>query len=151
VYNQWSGKHQGMVQGINRITLLWSDGEQYISCDYRIYDKKNDGLTKNDHFRAMLQEAQRRGFESECVCFDSWYASLDKLKQVRNLGWSWVTKLHPNRIDNPDRKGQKPLRECEIDSQGTPVYRHPTKSHWNVDSSFSPLRTLQLPNWSHLV
>ena len=38
--------------------MLWSDGDRHIPCDYRLYDKGKDGLTENDHFRAMLQAAQ---------------------------------------------------------------------------------------------
>ena len=54
VTRHWSGKHQRVVRGINLITLVWTDGDRDIPCDYRLYDKANDGLTKNDHFRAML-------------------------------------------------------------------------------------------------
>ncbi len=79
-----SGKHHRVVNGINLVTLLWTDGDRHIPCDYRIYDKAKDGLTKNDHFRARLEEAKARGFVPECVCFDSWYASLENLKAVRD-------------------------------------------------------------------
>src|SRR5438067_2014954 len=51
----WSGKHRRVVQGINVLTLLWTDGEALIPCDYRLYDKAHDGRSKNDHLRAMLQ------------------------------------------------------------------------------------------------
>ena len=67
----WSGKHHAVVQGINLVTLLWTDGERHIPCDYRVYAKAQDGLTKNDHFRQMLQTAHQRGFVPECVLFDS--------------------------------------------------------------------------------
>ena len=52
---QWSGKHGRVVRGINLTTLLWTDGDKHIPCDYRLYEKVIDGATKNDHFRAMLQ------------------------------------------------------------------------------------------------
>ena len=48
----WSGKHHAVVKGINLFTLLWTDGDRHVPCDYRLYDKANDGLSKNDHFRA---------------------------------------------------------------------------------------------------
>ena len=35
----WSGKHKKTVQGINLVTLLWTDGEKFIPVDYRIYHK----------------------------------------------------------------------------------------------------------------
>src|SRR5206468_7657355 len=57
VSRHWSGKHKEVVSGINLITLLWSEGDRHIPCDYRIFDKVKDDLTKNDHFQAMLKTA----------------------------------------------------------------------------------------------
>jgi len=98
VTRHWSGKHRRVVQGINLISLLWTRGEERLPCDFRIYNRKEDGLTKNDHFRAMLQQAHDRGFQPELVAFDSWYASLENLKFVRNKGWHWFTRLKANRL-----------------------------------------------------
>ena len=42
-----SGKHHAVVEGINLITLLWTDGDRHVPVDYRLYDKAGDGLTKN--------------------------------------------------------------------------------------------------------
>jgi hypothetical protein len=36
------------VQGINLVTLLWTDGERPIPCDDRLSAKGVDGLTKGD-------------------------------------------------------------------------------------------------------
>ena len=47
VHRHWSGKHHRVVQGINLVTLLWSDGTDAIPCDYRLYDKPVDGVTKS--------------------------------------------------------------------------------------------------------
>src|SRR5436309_7467276 len=77
VTRHWSGKHSGVVNGINLITLLWTDGDRLYPTDYRLYHKAVDGLSKNDHFRALLAEAHARGFAPRCVLFDSWYASLE--------------------------------------------------------------------------
>lgn len=118
----WSGKHKDVVRGINLITLLWSDGDRYLPCDYRLYDKANDGLSKNDHFAQMLSQAEVRGFAPECVLFDSWYSRLDNLKLVRDLGWIWLTRLKRNRTVNLERSGQRALAEVEIAATGTLVY-----------------------------
>ena len=115
----WSGKHHRVVNGINLVTLLWTDGDRHIPCDYRIYDKAKDSLTKNDHFRAMLREAKTRGFVPECICFDSWYASLKNLKAVRSYGWKWLTRLAPNRLVSKDYSGNRPVNEVPIESTGT--------------------------------
>src|SRR5436305_6254825 len=83
----WSGNHHAVVKGINLLTLLWTDGDRHIPCEYRVYDKANEGLTKNDLFGQLLRAAQSRGLAPRCVAFDSWYSGLDNLKQVRSLGW----------------------------------------------------------------
>ena len=57
VTRHWSGKHQQVVCGINRITLMWTDGDSQIPCDYRLYNKQQDNLTKNDHFQALRSYA----------------------------------------------------------------------------------------------
>ena len=54
---------KALVRGINLITIVWTDGDRVVPCDYRLYDKAKDGLTKNDHFLAMLPEAKARGFD----------------------------------------------------------------------------------------
>jgi hypothetical protein len=59
VTRHWSGKHGRVVQGINLVTLLWTEGERHIPLDYRFYEKLVDGATKNNHFRSMLETAQR--------------------------------------------------------------------------------------------
>ena len=68
------------MQGIHLITLLWTDGNAHWPCDFRIYDN-GDGLTKNHHFRAMLDRSAQRGLRPALVAFDSWYASLDNLNR----------------------------------------------------------------------
>jgi hypothetical protein len=54
VTRHWSGKHHRVVQGINLITTLWTDGAAIVPVDYRIYSPEKDGKTNNDHFRDML-------------------------------------------------------------------------------------------------
>jgi hypothetical protein len=122
VARHWSGKHHAVVEGINLLTLLWTDGERYLPCDYRIYEKANDGLSKNDHFRAMVQVAHERGLRPECVVFDSWYSGLDNLKHLRRLGFRWLTRLKSNRLVNPDGKGQRPLADVMLSERGTQVH-----------------------------
>jgi putative transposase len=122
VARHWSGKHKRVVWGINLITMIWTDGDRVVPCDYRIYDKAKDGLTKNDHFLAMLQEAQVRGFAPRCVTFDSWYSGLDNLKAVRACGWTFLTQLKVNRKVDLNRQGYRPVAEVEIDPGGTIVH-----------------------------
>ena len=122
VTRHWSGKHKRVVLGINLVTLLWTDGERYIPIDYRIYNKDCDGLTKNDHFRDMLKTAKQRGFVPEFVLFDTWYASLENLKLIRQLQWLWLTRLEHNRQVNPDQTYNRPVRQIDTDEQGDIVH-----------------------------
>jgi hypothetical protein len=122
VHRHWSGKHHQVVKGITLVTLLWSDGTDAIPCDYRLYDKPGDGLTKHAHFRAMLTTAQARGFRPRFVAFDSWYSSLENLKAVRDNGWHWFTRLKGNRQVNPDGTGNRALQDCAITADGTVVH-----------------------------
>ena len=111
-----------VVSGINLTTLVWCDDTHAVPCDYRLFDAPNDGLTKNDHFRAMLQTAHERGFTPRYVCFDGWYSSLENLKHIRTLGWQWLTRLKANRLVNPDGEGNRPLANCAIRNAGTRVH-----------------------------
>ena len=121
VHYQWSGKQHGVVKGIGLLTLLWTDGDRHLPCDYRIYDKVVDGKTKNDHFRDLLLAARDRGFAPAHVLFDSWYGGTENLKQCRALGWRWLTRLKSNRLVNPDRSGLRPVSACDIAGTGTVV------------------------------
>src|SRR5512135_3256018 len=118
VTRHWSGKHRKTVRGINLITLLWTDGDCKIPCDYRLYSKA-DGKTKNDHFWEMLLMARARGFAPAYVLFDGWYASLENLKQVRDFGWLWLTRLKGNRLVTPEDRRKRTLDEVAISGSGT--------------------------------
>ena len=166
VTRHWSGKHKRVVSGINLVTLLWTDGERYIPVDYRIYNKKEDGLTKNDHFQEMLPIAYERGFRPECVCFDSWYASLKNLKLVRRLFGRFLTRLPADRLVNPDNSGNQPLASVELAATGTMVHLKGfgfikvfkivvTENHieyWATnDLSMTDLERLKLAEWAWMI
>jgi len=42
--------------------------------------------------------------------------------RCRNRGWIWMTRLKPNRLINPDGKGNIPLSPAEISENGTVVH-----------------------------
>jgi len=118
VTRHWSGKHGRVVQGINLISLVWVDSSCRLPCDFRIYNKGQDGLSKNNHFRNMVKVAKARGFEPEIVAFDSWYASLDNLKLVRECRWEWLTQLKSNRQVSLDRSGNRSISQILIPPEG---------------------------------
>jgi len=117
----WSGKHKRVVKGIALLTLLWTNGNALIRCDFAVYDRPSGGQPKNEHFQRMLKVAQGRGFEPEYVMMDSWYSGLENLKLIASLGW-FLSRIKSNRIVNPDGKGNRPIREVEIPPEGRVVH-----------------------------
>ncbi len=127
VTRHWSGKHHAVVDGINLITLVWTDSDRVIPVDYRIYDKAHDGISKNEHFLAMLLTAQQRGFTPECVLFDRWYASVDGcplggMRLIRDCGWRWLTRLKANRRVSIAYEPKRALESWPITETGTAVH-----------------------------
>lgn len=82
VTRHWSGKHHRVVQGINLISMIWTDGSSIVPVDFRINHPDTDGQNKNDHFRYTIRAAEQRQFHPTCVLFDSWYSSIDNLKLI---------------------------------------------------------------------
>lgn len=122
VTRHWSGKHHAVVKGINLVTLLWTNGDAFLPTDYRIFDKQNDELSKHNHFQNMLKIAKERGFQPTAVTFDCWYSSLENLKFIRGLDWTWVTQLRENRQVNPDRTGNRAIKDVVLTSAGKVVH-----------------------------
>ena len=47
---------------------------------------------------------------------------MENLKQLREFGWVWLTRLKANRLVNPDRSGLRPVARVESDAHGTIVH-----------------------------
>jgi len=122
VGRHWSGNHRAVVEGINVVTLLWSDGDRLYPTDYRVYHKTSDGKTKNDHFADMLAVAHARGFRPKAVLFDGWYASVGNLKRVRAFGWVFVTRLPSNPKVRIDHGPAVAVSDQPIAASGTDVW-----------------------------
>ena len=97
---QYSGTRHALVKGVGLVTLLWTEHDEHIPIDFRIYAKTQDGYTKNQHFQEMLRLAGYRGFHPQAVLFDTWYASQNNINQIQELGWTWITQLRKNRVVN---------------------------------------------------
>lgn len=118
----WSGKHHAVVKGINPLTLVWTDGDRHVPCDYRLYDKAHDGFSKNDLFTQLLRAAKQRGLRPRCVCFDSWYSGLGNLKLIRSLDWTWLGRLKSNRNVRVDFGRPQPIGAVDIPERGRVVH-----------------------------
>jgi len=116
---QYSGDEHDVIKGIGMLNILWrNEAGEIIPVDYRIYQPPEDGKTKNDHFREMLGLANKRGITPEAVVADSWYSSLNNLKYIRDLGWTWVVGLRKNRVVN---KGEN-LGKLDIPKTGLRIH-----------------------------
>ncbi|MBP3955348.1 hypothetical protein J8F10_08655 [Gemmata sp. G18] len=103
------------------MSLLWTDGDRHIPCDYRIYNKDADAHQERP-LRGHDPGRYARGFKPRGVVFDGWYSSLDNLKLIRNCGWVWLTRLKSNRLVNKDREGTRALEHTTIAATGTDVW-----------------------------
>ena len=114
----------------------------------------------------MLEIAKQRGFEPECVTFDSWFSSLANLKHIRQLGWVWLTRLKRNRLVNPDGRGNCPLQQLELAATGTKVHlkgygfikvfkivaQDGSIDYWATnDLGMGELKRLQFAEWEWLI
>lgn len=100
VKKQYSGNEHGLIRGIGLVNLVYSSGQEndFFPIDYRVYDDKTDGKTKNEHFRAMFINAvANKSLPCRTILFDAWYASVENLKLVHRLGWTFFTTLKSNR------------------------------------------------------
>jgi len=100
VYRQWSGAVHSVVNGIGVVNLVHSSGpdQEFYPIDYRIFDPKGDGKTKQDHFRDMLLLAiNSKKLQARIILFDNWYASAENLKLIHRLGRYFITTVKSNR------------------------------------------------------
>ena len=106
VKNQYSGAEHGLVNGIDVVNLVHSDGKDFVPVDYRIYAPAQDGKTKNDHFMDMLIAAKHdKEIKANTVLMDSWYASVGNLKLIHRMGMVFVTTLKENRLVSLSKEG----------------------------------------------
>ena len=102
VHYMWSNKHLAVVTEIDLLMLLWTDGERHLPCDYRIYDKPNDGKTKNNHFWDLIDTPKARGFQPEYLLFYGWHSSLVNLKDR----YSWMAMADKAQTQQKGQPGQ---------------------------------------------
>jgi hypothetical protein len=118
----WSGKHKRSVQGINLITLYYTDitGNSY-PVNYRIYDKR-EGKTKNDYFIEMIQEVKSWGIEPDWATGDCWYSSLPNLKFLRNEEVGFLFGIAQNRKVSLEQGKEVQVQTLAVPEIGLMVY-----------------------------
>lgn len=113
VKTQYSGKHHGLVKGIDIVNTVWTDGTKIIPIDYRIYDPTHDGKTKNDHAREMLTIAKRRGLKPQYILMDAWFTSIGNLKAITQHGWKWIGEIKSNRLVSMKKNQYVPVKNLD--------------------------------------
>ncbi len=118
----WSGKHHGVVKGINLITLYYTDPHgHHQPVNYRIYDK-TEHKTKNDYFQEMLADVLAWGLEPAFVTGDSWYSSLENLKMIKNHHQGFLFALESNRLVSVEKGHWLQVQQWVIPEDGLLVY-----------------------------
>src|SRR3989344_8943678 len=96
----WSGNAHEVIRGISLVNLLATKNDDCLPVDFRVYEGKKGEKNKNQHFLDMLCQAKKRGFEPDYILADSWYSSLENMKQIKKLGWNFIFGLKENRLVN---------------------------------------------------
>jgi hypothetical protein len=108
---QYSGTHHRQVDGINVVSLLWTqsldperDPAEHIPIDFRIYAPDYDGKDKHCHAQDMLESAFHRGFENQTVVMDAWYDNTKTMKLIDGMDWNFVNAIKSSRLISPKPK-----------------------------------------------
>ncbi len=118
----WSGKHHAVVQGINLITLYYTDPKGHHSpINFRLYDK-SENKTKNDYFLEMLAEVIEWGLTPDVVTGDSWYSSVNNLKTVKKHGLGMLFAVEANRLVSVVKGTWIQVQKLEIPENGLLVW-----------------------------
>ncbi len=125
----WSEKHHAAVQGINLITLYYTDTEgQHYPVNFRIYDK-SEHKTKNDYFLEMLGEVLAWGLKPAVITGDSWYSCAKNLKTITNYDLGFMFAIKSNRTVSIEKGIRQQVQKLDIPEQGLVVW---LKNYGNV-------------------
>lgn len=122
VYQQYAGTPHAVINGIGLTTLLWYSSYRSNPVDYRLYDPKTDGKTKNDHARDMLITAHQRHFQPGVVLMDSWYATVANLKLIASYKWTFVAWIKSNRKVSFTAHHQQAVSDIPLTRSGAIVW-----------------------------
>ena len=112
VRRQYSGNEHGVIKGIGVVNCLYVnlDTGEYWIVDWRVYNPDEDGKTKLDHVRDMLDDAiKQKNLPFRAVLMDSWYATKDLMMHIDKAGKVFYCPLKCNRrVD--DSQGNNPYK-----------------------------------------
>ena len=125
----WSGKHHASVQGINLVTMYYTDmqGDHY-PVNFRVVDK-SENKTKNEYFLEMLAEILAWGLKPVMVTGDSWYSSEKNLKAIKNNSLGFMFAIKSNRTVSIEKGVWQQVQKINIPENGLIVW---LKNYGNV-------------------
>jgi hypothetical protein len=119
----YSGRHHRVVKGINLITLFYTDVSGLgFPVNFRVY-RPQENKSKHDYFQEMVKECWHWGLRPAWVSADSWYASIDNLKFLRDKEVGFLVGLEANRIVSTLPGVYEPIGQlADIPQQG--IFTH---------------------------
>ncbi len=122
VYKLYSGRHKRVIRGIGVVVLMAVVGEWRIPLTFRIYRKKEDGKSRIDLAREMLEWAlEEVKIEPAYVLMDTWYASKDLLKYLQQKGVRYMVGVRKNRNIKVGNTWMH-VEDVDIPEEGIVVY-----------------------------
>jgi len=115
VRRQYSGNAHGIIKGIGVVTCVYVNPEldDFWIIDYRIFAPDEDGKTKLDHVREMLENTTHdKHLPFRGVLMDTWYAERKLMLHIERLGKVYYCPLKVNRlVDDSDE--QRPYQRID--------------------------------------
>jgi hypothetical protein len=88
----YSGLHGKALKGINLVTLFYADSQGVrVPVNFRAVDK-NEGKTKNDLFREMVEEVLAWGLRPAIVTADSWHSGVETPQVPQEQGTAFLNR-----------------------------------------------------------
>jgi hypothetical protein len=138
----WSGKHHASVQGINLVTMYYTDTEgNHYPVNFRVVDK-SENKTKNDYFMEMLDELMAWGLKPGMVTGDSWYACAKNLKAIKNYGLGFMFAIKSNRIVSIEKGNWQQVQTLEIAENGERLDCGAASKTSSIDSNMATVEAI---------
>ncbi len=115
VRRQYSGNEHGIVKGIGIVNCIYVNHKtlNFWVIDYRIFNPDNDGLTKVDHVKNMLQGlVYQKVLPFDTVLMDTWYAVNNLMLYIDSLDKVYFCPSKTNRLID-DTFGQEKYKNIE--------------------------------------
>ena len=115
VRRQYSGNAHGVIRGIGIVTCVYVNPEldRFWVIDYRLFAPDQDGKTKLEHMREMLDNAiSDKQLPFKTVLMDTWYAERKLMLHIERLGKLYFCPIKSNRrVD--ETEGQQPYQRVD--------------------------------------